>query len=164
VTAAGATPRRAPLAGANRFFQTLSYLQYPALLAAAAYAARPLATGSAHAFDDWNYALLYAGVGIGLSSLQDPMRTQNAISHRVWEHQRHGRWMLWLLAAEAFVPIVFGLVGAYLSRTTAPNQPSLGLVAFGLGMIGLLKIAMAMFEHHRIDRLDAAGALEEAKA
>ncbi|AUZ54317.1 hypothetical protein B1L07_03390 [Stenotrophomonas acidaminiphila] len=60
--------------------------------------------------------------------------------------------MLWLLTAEALLPIVLGLVGAALADTAALSQLSLGLVAFGLGMIGLLKTAIEMREHHRRDR------------
>lgn len=144
---------------ARAVFQALSYLQYPAYLVALGYAARPLFT-RAGMLDDWNYALLYAGVAVGLSSLQDPRKTQNKVSLRVWQDPVKGRRMLWLLAAEALLPIAVGLAGAYLAPSTALNQLSLGLVAFGLGMVGLLKTAIEMFEHHRLDRNpapDAAG-------
>ena len=151
--------------GPRAWFQMLSYLQYPAMVATAVYAARPLFNGMADAFDDWNYALLYAGVGVGLSSLQDPTRTQNKISQKVWQDPRKGRLMLWLLSVEALLPIVTGLVGAYLATSTVLNQLSLGLVAFGLGMVGLLKTALEMFEHHRLDRVrDPADTLVGGRA
>lgn len=141
--------------GARAVFQALSYLQYPAMVVGLVYAARPLFNRMEGLFDDWNYALLYAGVGIGMASLQDPTRTQNKISHRVWQDPRKGRLMLWLLTVEALVPIVIGMVGAYLASSTALNQLSLGLIAFGLGMVGLLKTALEMFDHHRLDRVRA---------
>lgn len=144
--------------GARALFQVLSYLQYPAMVVAAVYAAKPLFNGMAGMYDDWNYALLYAGVGVGLSSLQDPARTHNTISRKVWQDPRKGRLMLWLLSIEALLPIAVGLVGAYLASSTALNQLSLGLVAFGLGMVGLLKTALEMFEHHRLDRRPDAAA------
>ena len=90
--------------------------------------------GLALVYDDWNYVLLYAGIGIGLSSLQDPTKTQNEISRRVWQDPRKGRWMLILLAAYALGAMGVGLVGAYLAADSVVNQLSLGLVAFGLGM------------------------------
>jgi hypothetical protein len=147
--AASAAGRRSAASGV---FQALSYLQYPALLVALVYAGRPLLGGWAGAFEDWNYALLYAGVGVGLSSLQDPTRTQNELSRKVWQDPRKGALMLWLLSFQALLPILVGLVGAYLATSTVLNQLSLGLVAFGLGMVGLLKTALQMFEHHRSDR------------
>jgi hypothetical protein len=144
-------------------FQWGSYLQYPALLAALGYMVKSVwsiaAVSTAHwspVYDDWNYALLYAGVGIGLSSLQDPTRTQNEMSRRVWQDPRKGRWMLALLAFYALGTMAGGLAGAYLADSTVVNQLSLGLVAFGLGMVGLLKTAIEMREHHRLDRQAAS--------
>lgn len=152
-------PARATL---RDIFQWLSYLQYPAMLAAIAYTVKSAwavsAVGSAGwppVFDDGNYVLLYAGIGIGLSSLQDPTRTQNEVSRRVWQDPRKDRWMLLLLSFYALASMTAGLAGAYLADTTAMNQVSLGLVAFGLGMVGLLKTAIEMREHHRSDKRPA---------
>jgi hypothetical protein len=142
---------RSPI-GARQVFQWLSYLQYPALLVAFAYAARPLFNGMDGALDAYNSALLYAGVGVGMSSLQDPSKTQNNVSRKVWQDPRKGGLMLWLLSAQALLPIVLGLLGAALAPTTALSQLALGMVAFGLGMIGLLKTAIEMREHHRLDK------------
>ncbi|QLQ26932.1 MAG: hypothetical protein HZT39_00270 [Pseudoxanthomonas sp.] len=146
-------------ATARDLFQWLSYLQYPALLVALGYGAKAgwslamAGTDSgATVYDDFNYVLLYAGIGIGLSSLQDPTRTQNDVSRRVWQDPRKGRWMLVLLSFYTLTSMVAGLVGAYLADTTVVNQLSLGLVAFGLGMVGLLKTAIEMREHHRLDK------------
>lgn len=149
----------APKCGADRSsisarqaFQWLSYLQYPALLVALAYAARPLFNGMEGVLDAYNNALLYAGVGVGMSSLQDPSKTQNTMSKKVWQDPYKGRLMLWMLSAQALLPIVLGLLGAALASTTALSQLALGLVAFGLGMVGLLKTAIEMREHHRLDK------------
>jgi hypothetical protein len=92
------------------------------------------------------------GIGIGLSSLQDPRKTQNELSRKVWQDPVKGRWMLGLLTAYAFGAMAAGLAGAYLADTTVVGQLSLGLLAFGLGMLGLLKMAIQMREHHRLDR------------
>lgn len=144
---------------ARRVFQWLSYLQYPALLVALYFSVRAgVAIGSVErsgwggVYEAANMALLHAGIGIGLSSLQDPSKTQNAVSRRVWEDPRKGRWMLGLIAAYALGAMTLGLVGAYVSGDPVLNQLSLGLLAFGLGMVGLLRTAMEMREHHRLDR------------
>ena len=131
------------------FFQALSYLQYPALAVALVYAVlaglalgKAAQAGMAPVFDLMNYVLLYAGVGIGLSSLQDPTKTQNEMSRKVWQDPRKGRWMLALLAFYALGAMAVGLLGAYRAQTTVMNQLSLGLVALGLGMVGLLKTCL----------------------
>lgn len=136
----------------RQVFQWLSYLQYPAMLVALCYAASPFFKGQGGLLEALNNALLYAGVGIGMSSLQDPTRTQNEVSRKVWEDPRKGYWMLWLLTVQALLPIMLGLAGTVLASSAALSQLSLGLVAFGLGMIGLLKTAIEMREHHRRDR------------
>ncbi len=144
---------------ARDLFQALSYLQYPLMLVAVVFTVQAgLAVGELRA-TGWdpviariNDVLLYAGVGIGLSSMQDPRRTQNAVSLRTWRDPAKGRIALWVIALEAFVPIVVGLVGAAQADDGVLRQLSLGLVAFGLGMLGLLKTAIEMREYHRLDR------------
>jgi len=152
----GAASSHAPRVEVRQVVQWVSYLAYPALLVAFGYAARPLFNGMDGMLDAYNSALLYAGVGVGMSSLQDPARTQNRMSRKVWEDPRKGRWMLWLLSAQALLPIVLGLLGTALADSATLSQMSLGLVAFGLGMIGLLKTAIEMREHHRLDRRASA--------
>lgn len=150
-----AAPRRGM--SARDVFQALSYLQYPLLLIALGYGVLGAiglgsGRGGLHPLDAWNYGLLYAGIAIGLSSMQNPRRTQNALSRRVWQHPGKGRWMLALLAFYAFGAMGGGLAGAYFSASTPMHQLSLGLLALGLGLLGLLKTAMEMREHHRLDR------------
>jgi len=152
---------------ARDVFQWISYLQYPALLVALGYAvvagiaAGSVArTGWTQAFEGWNHMLLYAGIGIGLSSLQDPARTQNALSLRIWRDPRKGRWMLVLIAFYALGAMVLGLLGAHAAAGTLVNQLAFGLLAFGLGMVGLLKTAIEMREHHRLDRAPVSAAVE----
>lgn len=154
----------APRVEARQVFQWLSYLQYPAILVAFGYAARPLLNGMDGMLDAYNSALLYAGVGVGMSSLQDPAKTQNKMSRKVWEDPRKGCWMLWLLSVQALLPIVLGLLGTLLAPSAALSQISLGLVSFGLGMIGLLKTAIEMREHHRLDKRASARDTTAAEA
>lgn len=155
-----AAPRRGM--SARNVYQALSYLQYPLLLTALGYVTLGAiglgsGRGGLHPLDAWNYGLLYAGIAIGLSSMQDPRRTQNALSRRVWQHPGKGRWMLALLAFYAFGAMGGGLAGAYFSAFTPMHQLSLGLLALGLGLLGLLKTAMEMREHHRLDRSPQPG-------
>ena len=64
--------------------------------------------------------------------------------------------MLVLLSLYALGAMAMGLAGAYMADSTGVNQLSLGLVAFGLGMVGLLKTAIEMREHHRLDKQPAS--------
>ena len=159
VTRAAAPVPSGRIVTARNVFQWISYLQYPALLVALYFSVRMGIAAAGVTKSGWggvyeaaNMLLLHGGIGIGLSSLQDPARTQNTVSRRIWEDPRKGRWMLGLLAAYAFGAMTLGLAGAYLSGDPVLSQLSLGLLAFGLGMVGLLRTAMEMREHHRLDR------------
>lgn len=131
-------------------FQAVSYLQYPFMLLALAYCFKPFLTGLAGMLEDYNRALLYAGIGIGLSSLQDPTRMQNEVSRRVWQDPRKGRAMLWFIGGMSFAAIVAGLVGVNVASTRAISEVSMGMLSLGLGLLGMLRTAIDMFEHHRV--------------
>lgn len=133
-------------------FQAVSYLQYPLMLVALAYSVKPFVTGLDGILEDMNHGLLYAGIGIGLSSLQDPRRMQNEVSRRVWEDPRKGRLMIAVMTASSLGMILIGLVASYQTSSNAMQQVSMGVFSLGLGMIGILKTAIEMFEHHRLDK------------
>lgn len=148
----------------RQVFQWLGYLRYAALLVALFQAFRPVPDDMQGMAEACNAVLLYAGVGIGMSSLQDPTRTQNTVWRKVWEDPCKGGWMPGVLAMQALLSIALGLLGTVLAGSTVPAQLSLGLVAFGLGMIGLLKTAMEMRGHHRLDKRAATDEAAARKA
>ncbi|WP_024869447.1 hypothetical protein [Pseudoxanthomonas suwonensis] len=137
--------------GARRLFQAASYLQYPFMLLALFYVMRPYFTGFASIFADFNLALLHAGVGIGFSSLQDPTTTQNEVSRKVWEDPRKGNLAIGIIVGAVALALGGGLAGLYLGGARW-SQLAMGLVGLGLGLFALLKTAIEMFEHHRLDR------------
>ena len=136
----------------RRLFHAVSYLQYPFMLLACFHVIRPYFQGFASILEDFNLTLLFAGVGIGFSSLQDPTTTQNEVSRRVWEDPRKGSLAIGIITGVVVFSIGGGLAGLYVAEATAWSQIAMGLVGLGLGMFGLLKTAIEMFEHHRLDR------------
>ena len=132
-------------------FQAVSYLQYPFMLLALAYCAKPFFTGLDGMLEDFNRALLYAGICIGLSSMQDPTRMQNEVSRKVWQDPKKGRQMLWYIALMAFATISGGIVGVNVAPSRALGEVAMGLLSLGLGLLGMLRTAIEMFEHHRVE-------------
>lgn len=130
-------------------FQKISYLQYPFMLAGLFFALKPYVVGFDTLLENFNYALLFMGVGISFSTLQDTTKTQNAFSRRIWEHPKKGKIMLWVIACTAAWLIVIGLFGTFFSGNAALQQVATGVVVMGIGMMGMLKSAIEMFEHHR---------------
>lgn len=136
----------------RKLFHAASYLQYPFMAVAAFYVIRPYFNGFDSIFEDFNLTLLYAGVAIGFSSLQDPTTTQNEMSRKVWEDPRKGSWAIGVFAVIVVLALGSGLTGLYVAADSPWSQIAMGLVGLGLGMFGLLKTAIEMFENHRLDR------------
>jgi len=60
--------------------------------------------------------------------------------------------MLALIGAMALFLILLGFYGIYVASSEIIQQIALGTIVFGIGLIGLLKAAMEMFENHRLDK------------
>lgn len=139
---------------ATRVFQAISYLQYPAVLLAVVYVVSATREEGPDRFEALNTGLVFMGLSVSLSTLQDTTTTQNEISRRVWSHPVAGRSFLGALALMTVAFIAVGLVGMHRAADDRLHQLSFGLMVLGIGMIGLLKVAGEMFEHHRSDRVD----------
>lgn len=134
-------------------FHKISYLQYPLMVTAAYYVVLFVLSGKEGMNLQYvNTALVFAGIAISVSTLQDTTTTQNEISRKVWEHPVKGKIMLGFLAVYAFAFMTIGLLGFVRSAGGVVEDISLGLIVLGIGMIGLLKAAAEMFENHRLDR------------
>ncbi|MEL6429845.1 MAG: hypothetical protein AAFU73_16935 [Planctomycetota bacterium] len=148
------------MARSRPVFHTLSYLQYPAVGIAGLFVIRALLSEREGMLDEMNTALVFIGLSVSLSTLQDTTTTQNEISRRVWTNPTLGRAFLTALGGATVLFIGFGLLGVVGATDGKLTQVSFGLVVLGIGMIGLLKVAGEMFEHHRSDR--GPGAVDAA--
>ena len=136
---------------ARDLFHKISYLQYPLMAIALFYAFKPYVVGFDTIWVNYNFMLIFGGLGVSLSTLQDTSKTQNQFSKRVWENPKKGKLMLGLMASMALSLILLGLFGMYLSTSEIIQQLAIGTIVFGIGLIGLLKAALEMFENHRLD-------------
>ena len=134
------------------FFHYLSYLQYPLLLVALFYTLKPYFVGFDTVFANYGNALIFAGLGISMSTLQDTTKMQNKFSQRVWENPTTGKIALVLMGTLALIVILAGMTGLYSSATDSARELSIGSVVFGIGLVGMLKTGIEMFENHRTDR------------
>ncbi|MFT4834300.1 MAG: hypothetical protein ACJA2C_000855 [Marinoscillum sp.] len=103
-------------------------------------------------FQSINSALIFMGLGISFSSLQDTTKTQNEFSKKVWESPRKGKIMISLMSLMILFLLIFGLTGYYSVEKGILKDLSLGFIVLGLGMFGFLKAAFEMFENHRKDK------------
>ncbi len=96
--------------------------------------------------------MLFMGIGISFSTLQDTQKTQNDFSKRIWENPTKGKVFLTLMGLFTLLLLIGGLIGFFLSDSSVLNELSLGLIVMGIGFLGLLKAAAEMFENHRLDK------------
>jgi len=134
-----------------QFFQAASYLQYPFMLIALGYTLVPYFTGFDTFWISVNKALIFAGLGISFSTLQDTSKTQNNFSKRIWQDPRKGKRALIVIALTALVLLCFGLYGFLTAREGIAKEVAFGTLMLGISYIGLLKSAIEMHERHRID-------------
>ena len=141
------------------FFHYISYLQYPLMLMGLYFALKPYFYGTEILkenpdliFQNLNSLLIFMGLGVSFSSLQDTTKTQNKISEKIWKSPRKGKIMIAVISLQILCFLTFGLIGFYFTKGGVLKELSIGIIILGLGMFGFLKAAIVMFENHRIDK------------
>ena len=138
------------------FFHYISYLQYPFMIIALYFIVQLYLKGistldNETKISSLNYTLIFMGLGVSFSSLQDPKKTQNEFSKKIWQSPKKGSIMIILMCLLAVFFILLGLWGLFATDHRL-HELSMGLVVFGIGLIGMIKVALEMFENHRLDK------------
>ena len=138
-------------------FHYISYLQYPFMLVAVIFVGKMyygiFSEGiEMSIFEDANGILLFMGIAISFSTLQDSTKTQNNFSKRIWENPKKGKIMLIVMFITAIVLMVSGVIGLFSTTNDVLADMSVGFIVLGIGMMGLLKVALEMYENHRLDK------------
>ena len=143
----------------KKVFHYASYLQYPLLLVAIFFAFSPYFIGIENfqenpdiIFQGANSSLIFMGLAIGFSSLQDTTKTQHKLSKKLWESPKRGKIFLALISFFILLFLVSGLIGYFTSEVNFLKEISIGIMVLGLGMFAILKAGVEMFENHRIDK------------
>jgi uncharacterized protein YqhQ len=136
----------------RNIFQKISYLQYPLMLVALYYMLIPYFRGFDMIWESYNFALLFMGLSISFSTLQDTTKAQNNLSKKIWQSPKKGKIALVIIALMVLYFILIGLYGIFIAKSPALQHLSYGMIVLGIGIIGLLKAAIEMFENHRLDK------------
>lgn len=136
----------------KNIFHRISYMQYPFMLIALFHTVIPYFSGFDTFWPSINQALIFAGLAISFSTLQDTTKTQNDFSKKIWQDPKKGKRALLLISLSALAMLVFGMYGFYVSRNEIVKEVAFGLLMLGIGYVGLLKSAIEMFENHRSDK------------
>ncbi|MFK7946592.1 MAG: hypothetical protein AB8G11_03295 [Saprospiraceae bacterium] len=130
-------------------FQYLSYLQYPLMIFGLLYAYKPLIFGMETFWKDINTMLIFTGLAISFSTLQDTTKVQNKLSKKIWKNPKYAKYFLIYLAMMTFLILTFGVFGYFFSTNKNLQEVALGAFVLGIGLIGLLKVAIEMAEYQQ---------------
>ncbi len=131
------------------FFHKISYLQYPLMVLGSYYVIHPLVDGFQNIWSDYNKLLVFYGLAISLSTLQDTTKTQNKFSERIWKDPKKSKMAIVYFSVFAFLLLVLGLYCLLGTANKNLNEISFGILALGVGFVGVLKAALEMAEHHQ---------------
>ncbi len=130
------------------YFQYISYLQYPLMVIALYFAYEPLLNELSSYWTSINKSLLFMGLGISFSTLQDTTKTQNKLSRIVYQNPKYAKiFIIYIILLTLFF-LLFGLYGFLFSKNEKVNEISVGLVVMGIGMLGMLKVVIEMAAYH----------------
>ena len=130
-------------------FQYLSYLQYPLITIGIFYSIKPLFFGIETYWQDINAMLIFMGLAISYSTLQDITKVQNKFSEKVWKNPRYAKYFLVYLMVMIFLILIFGLYGYFFSTNEKLQEVAFGTFVFGIGMIGVLKMSIEMADYQQ---------------
>lgn len=132
----------------TQIFQYLSYLQYPLMLGAFYFCYKPIIFGDENIWQDINNGLVLIGLGISFSTLQDSTKTQNKLSRIVYENPKYAQYFIIYMLVLTFGTLGFGLFGWFSSENENIKEVSFGFIVLGIGLIGMLKVALEMADYH----------------
>lgn len=140
-------------------FHYISYLQYPLMVTGLYFSISPYLLGMEELksnpdliFQNLNYVLIFMGLGVSFSSLQDTTKTQNKISKKIWENPKKGKATILIMCLMILFLLTLGLFEYFNTNDGILKDLSVGIIVFSLGMFGFLKAAIEMFENHRKDK------------
>ena len=133
---------------ATAIFHKVSYLQYPLMGVAMLFALQPYFNGFEDVFGSFNKMLMFMGLSISFSTLQDTTKTQNKLSLRIYQNPTYSKYFLIYVGVMILFFIALGIIGLLGTENSKLQELSLGMIVMGIGMIGMLKSVFEMAKNH----------------
>jgi len=137
------------------FFHYLSYLQYP-LLIGVLYFTYKLNSSERNLnvrLEMTNNMLVFMGLAISFASLQDTKKVSFKLEKKIWENPKTGKLFIRFLMTSTILLLIFGIFGYFISENENIKVVSFGIIILGVGLLGMLKTGMEIFENHRKDKI-----------
>lgn len=130
-------------------FHYCSFIQYPFILIALYFSYEPLITEVDNIWESYNKALVFFGLGISFSTLQDTKKVHYKFVKKIYGNARRSKLFLIYLIALIFFFLTFGFYGLFFADIQGFQDTAFGMIVLGIGLIGLLKTASEMIAHHQ---------------
>lgn len=139
----------------KNLFHRLSYLQYPLVLVAFILLIKPLLKGfdylssnPEYLFNTYSRALIFFGVTLSFSALQDPSRTSLWFENKIWQNPKKAKVLISITLITTFIFLISGLLGLTMSGSSQ-REFSIGSIVLAIGLLGYLKFQIEVFEIHK---------------
>ncbi len=142
----------------KKVFHILSFIQYPMLLLGVFFSIKPFWSGfenissnPEYFFSIYNNALIFFGVAISFSTLQDPNKLSLKFEKKIYKNPKKGKLYIALTIILVFIFFVYGFIGYFglLEKSNIITEFSYGSIILGVGLIGYLKLQIEIFDSHR---------------
>ena len=148
------------MSNAKQVFHILSYLQYPMLLFVIYFSVEPYLSENLEGEDKLiailgsiNNMLIFAGLALSFSTLQDTTKTSLKFEKTIWESPKKGKLFIFTLTALSILALGFGLFAYFITNNIYIQEVAFGIIVLGIGFLGFVKTAIEVFDNHRKDNL-----------
>jgi len=132
----------------RNLFQKISYLQYPLMGISLFFMYRPWLNNRQNLLDDFNLGLVFMGLAITFSTLQDTKKTQNKMSEKIWKNKKYATWFIVYFLLIIFVLIALALFWQF-GDNAALQGLSWGVLSIAMGLVGVVKGGLEMAEYQQ---------------
>jgi len=143
----------------KKFFQILSYLQYPLILVALFFIIEPIIISRDEIVKDMSIlfssvskSLIFMGLAISFSTLQDTSKSQHRLARKIWQNPKKGKFFLKVMIFNVISYFLLGVFGYLFVNDPAINDLAIGAIVLSISLIGMLKMGLEMFEKQRLDK------------
>lgn len=142
----------------KKLFHKLSYLQYPLVLKAFFLLVKPLLKGfdyissnPEYLFNSYSNALMFFGVALSFSALQDPTQPTLRFEKRIWQNPKKAKVSLSITLITTFFFFASGLLGFIMSGSSQ-REFAFASIVLAIGLLGYLKFQIEVFEMHKEEK------------
>ena len=129
-------------------FQKISYLQYPLLAIGLFFLYRPIVSRLNNLVEDFNLGLVFMGLAITFSTLQDTKKTQNKLSEKIWKNKKYATWFIVYFLFIIFILIALALFWQF-GNNAALQGLSWGVLSIAMGLVVVVKAGLEMAEYQQ---------------